>query len=382
MEGLKDATVFNSFGMFIQNSSFKIIMANPSEDKKGGLPSLNPNLKKLLAKKQRQQLSAKSYIEAILNGDRVSLGQAITIIESTRQKDQELATEIVDGCLPYSNRSIRIGITGAPGVGKSTFVESFGSYLLTQNKKLAVLAVDPSSHISGGSILGDKTRMDQLSATTNAFIRPSPSGDSLGGVARKTREAMILCEAAGYDTILVETVGVGQSEFMVHSMVDCFLLLLLPGAGDELQGIKRGIVEMADMVLINKADGERKKLAERTKKDYRNALHLFPPKASKWTPKAIVCSALEQQGMEDIWKTVVSYFKLIQDNNFFQQNRTSQSKYWLHTSIQQGLQDAFFENEKILEELKKVEKAVLDNQLSPFKGASQLLKFFKQVYQS
>jgi len=267
-------------------------MANSKDQSR----SLNPNLKRLLANKQRPQLPANIYVEAILRGDRVRLGQAITIIESTRVQDQQLAGQIIEQCLPHANKAIRIGITGAPGVGKSTFVESFGSFLLQQNKQLAVLAVDPSSRVSGGSILGDKTRMEQISTHPNAFIRPSPSGDSLGGVARKTREAMILCEAAGFDTILVETVGVGQSEFMVHSMVDCFLLLLLPGAGDELQGIKRGIVEMADMVLINKADGERIKLAQQTKRDYRNALHLFPPKQSKWIPKAVVCSALKQQG--------------------------------------------------------------------------------------
>ena len=351
-------------------------MATPSEKKNN---SLHPNLKKLLAQKQRQQLSADTFVEAILNGNRVLLGQAITIIESTKKQDQELANQIIEQCLPHANRSIRIGITGAPGVGKSTFVESFGGYLLNQQKKLAVLAVDPSSQVSGGSILGDKTRMEQLSSHAHTFIRPSPSGDSLGGVARKTREAMILCEAAGYDTILVETVGVGQSEFMVHSMVDCFLLLLLPGAGDELQGIKRGIVEMADLVLINKADGERVKLAERTKKDYRNALHLFPPKQSNWAPKAIICSALEEKGMKTIWESIEAYFKLVQSNNFFQQNRTQQTKYWLTSSIQQGLQDAFFKNEAMSAEWKKVEKAVLENQQSPFKGAAELLASFMKL---
>ncbi len=351
-------------------------MATPSKEKSN---SLNPNLKKLLAQKQKQPLAPDTYVDAILKGNRVLLGQAITIIESTKKQDQQLANQIIEQCLPHANRSIRIGITGAPGVGKSTFVESFGTYLLQQQKKLAVLAVDPSSQVSGGSILGDKTRMEQLSSHTDAFIRPSPSGDSLGGVARKTREAMILCEAAGYDTILVETVGVGQSEFMVHSMVDCFLLLLLPGAGDELQGIKRGIVEMADIVLINKADGERIKLAERTKKDYRNALHLFPPKLSKWTPKAIVCSALEQNGMETIWETIKAFSKLVEANNFFQQNRTEQTKYWLTSSIQQGLQDAFFKNEMMKTEWKKVEQAVLDNQISPFKGAAELLAFFMKL---
>lgn len=348
-------------------------------DNKNKLRSLNPNLRQLLAKKQRQQLPANEYITAILKGDRVRLGQAITIIESTRLVDRQLAGQIIEQCLPHANKSVRIGITGAPGVGKSTFVEAFGNFLAQQGKQLAVLAVDPSSQVSGGSILGDKTRMEQLSNQANVFIRPSPSGDSLGGVARKTREAMILCEAAGFDTILVETVGVGQSEFMVHSMVDCFLLLLLPGAGDELQGIKRGIVEMADIVLINKADGERVKLAQRTKKDYRNALHLFPPKQSQWIPKAIVCSALEQKGIAETWEQVVAYFQLTKANDFFVNNRTEQTKYWLTSSIQQGLQDAFFKNETMQKELKKIEQAVLENRISPFQGATTLLEVFMQL---
>ena len=348
-------------------------------DSNDKLRSLNPNLKRLLATKQRSQLPASVYVEAILKGDRVRLGQAITIIESTRLQDQQLGGQIIEQCLPHSNKAVRIGITGAPGVGKSTFVESFGNFLLQQDKKLAVLAVDPSSQVSGGSILGDKTRMEQISTHPNAFIRPSPSGDSLGGVARKTREAMILCEAAGFDTILVETVGVGQSEFMVHSMVDCFLLLLLPGAGDELQGIKRGIVEMADMVLINKADGERIKLAQQTKRDYRNALHLFPPKQSKWIPKAVVCSALKQQGLPAIGEQIQQYFQLTKANGFFAKNRTKQTKYWLTSSIQQGLQDAFFKNKTMQEELTKVEQAVLENRLSPFQGATTLLETFLKL---
>lgn len=341
--------------------------------------SLNPNLKNILAANKKHRLTASAYAKAIVAGDRVVLGQAITIIESVNSEDQKLAVEIIDQCLPYANKSIRIGITGAPGVGKSTFVEAFGSYLIEQGCHLAVLAVDPSSQLSGGSILGDKTRMESLSNNNNAFIRPSPSGASLGGVARKTRETMILCEAAGYDTILVETVGVGQSEIMVHSMVDLFLLLLLPGAGDELQGIKRGIVEMADIAIINKSDGDRITLAKQTKRDYKNALHLFPPKDSNWAATAIACSALHQEGMAEIWEQIEQYFRLIKENSFFQKNRQNQTKYWLTSSINQGLQDAFFKNKKIQQELEKIEKAVLDNQLSPFQGANSLLAFFKNL---
>jgi len=351
-------------------------MDHPSKKKSS---SLNPNLKKLLAKNQKAQLSVEAYVKAILAGDRVALGQAITLIESTRRADQQLATQLIEQCLTSANQAIRIGITGAPGVGKSTFVEAFGSYLIQQGRKLAVLAVDPSSQVSGGSILGDKTRMERLSTQTNAFIRPSPAGDSLGGVARKTREAMILCEAAGYDTIFVETVGVGQSEIMVHSMVDIFLLLLLPGAGDELQGIKRGIAEMADIALINKSDGDREKLAKQTKRDYRNALHLFPPKQSNWTPTAIACSALHNQGMVEVWNQIDKYFQLVQKNDFFQTNRQEQTKYWLTSSINQGLQDAFFKNEQMQQELAKIEKAVLAHRLSPFQGATELLSFFRKL---
>lgn len=349
----------------------------PDSSKNKPPSSLNPNLKKLLATNKKHRLSANAYAEAILAGDRVALGQAITIIESVHEVDQRLAAEIIDQCLPYANKSIRIGITGAPGVGKSTFVEAFGSYLIDKGSKLAVLAVDPSSQLSGGSILGDKTRMERLSNNDAAFIRPSPSGASLGGVARKTRETMILCEAAGFDTILVETVGVGQSEIMVHSMVDLFLLLLLPGAGDELQGIKRGIVEMADIAIINKSDGDRVTLAKQTKRDYKNALHLFPPKDSNWTATAIACSALHGHGMAEIGEQIEQYFALTKENNFFQKNRQLQTKYWLTSSINQGLQDAFFKNKQVQQELIKIEKAVLNNQLSPFQGANSLLVFLR-----
>jgi len=340
--------------------------------------ALNPHLKNILAKKRKQQGEVGDYIQGIQKGDKVILSQAITIIESTLPTDQQLAQHIIEKCLPFANQSIRLGITGTPGVGKSTFIEAFGSHLVAEGKKVAVLAVDPSSQISGGSILGDKTRMEKLASLPNVFVRPSPAKSSLGGVAQKTRETMILCEAAGFDTILVETVGVGQSETLVHSMVDFFLLLLLPGGGDELQGIKRGIVEMADLVLINKADGDRVKLAKKTRIDYKNALHLFPPKASNWTAAALTCSAISNEGIEKIWEQVEKYLKLTKENQYFDNNRQQQTKYWLESSINQGLQTTFYQNEAVQKALINIERAVLNNELSPFQGAEQLLQLFKK----
>ena len=341
--------------------------------------SLNPHLKNILAKKRKQQGTIEEYFLGIRAGNKVALSQAITLIESTLPADQKIAEVIIEKCLPYANNSIRIGITGTPGVGKSTFIEAFGSHLLTQDKKVAVLAVDPSSQISGGSILGDKTRMEKLASQHKVFIRPSPAKSSLGGVARKTRETMILCEAAGFDTILVETVGVGQSETLVHSMVDFFLLLLLPGSGDELQGIKRGVVEMADLVLINKADGDRVKLAKKSRKDYQNALHLFPPKESQWVAKSLICSAITNEGIDQVWAAIKAYIQSTKNNQYFEQNRATQAKYWLLAAINQGLQAAFFQNDTIKEELALVEKAVLNNKLSPFQGAEQLLTIFRKL---
>lgn len=341
--------------------------------------ALNPHLKNILAKKRKQHGNATHYFEGIRKGEKVALSQAITMIESTRPEDQKIAETIIEKCLPFANQSIRIGITGTPGVGKSTFIESFGSHLVENSRKVAVLAVDPSSQISGGSILGDKTRMEKLASLSDVFVRPSPAKSSLGGVARKTRETMILCEAAGFDTILVETVGVGQSETLVHSMVDFFLLLLLPGSGDELQGIKRGIVEMADLVLINKADGDRVKLAKKTRIDYKNALHLFPPKESQWAAKALICSALNNDGIEKVWNQIGEYIKSTKANHYFEKNRKKQAKYWLIAAINQGLQTAFYQNEKIKSELVLIEQSVLENKLSPFQGAERLLNLFKNT---
>jgi len=339
-------------------------------------PNVNPKLSERVAQRRPNLILPEDYVARLLAGDRVALSRAITLVESSRADHQEMADQIVAQCLPHSGKSFRIGITGAPGVGKSTFIETFGLYLLSQGRRVAVLAVDPSSQVSKGSILGDKTRMLELASQAQAFIRPSPSGESLGGVARKTRETILLCEAAGFDVIIVETVGVGQSETAVHSMTDFFLLLLMPGAGDELQGIKRGIVEMADLIAINKADGERKGLAMRAKREYAGALHLFPAKASGWAPQTVVCSAIENLGIVEIWKLLLAYQEQAVKNAYFQHNRTRQATFWLHESIQTNLHDLFYRNEQVQEHLQRVEKAVLDGAMTPFKGAAMLMDFF------
>jgi LAO/AO transport system kinase len=287
--------------------------------------------------------------------------------------------QIIENCLPWSGHSIRVGITGVPGVGKSTFIESLGMELIRTNRRLAVLAIDPSSERSKGSIMGDKTRMEQLSADSHAFIRPSPSAGSLGGVARKTRETIILCEAAGYDTIFIETVGVGQSETAVHSMVDFFLLLMLAGAGDELQGIKRGIMEMADAIAITKADGENMDRATRAKSEYANALHLFPPAPSGWTPRVLMCSSKTGRGIIEVWDTVLEYMALVYHNGHYERNRLEQSRYWMYETINQNLKDTFYFDVRIQKLLEKYEQKVLKGETTPFTPAKVLLeKYFKR----
>lgn len=330
-------------------------------------------------KSPNRKINIPDIVEGILRGDRIRLGRAITLIESKREDRQAVAQEIIEKCLPHSGNSFRIGITGTPGVGKSTFIESLGSFLVEKKgEKVAVLAIDPSSQVSRGSILGDKTRMEKLSVHESAFIRPSPAGETLGGVARKTRETIILCEAAGFNTIFVETVGVGQSETAVHSMVDFFLLLLLPGAGDELQGIKRGIVEMADGVVVNKAEGELLALAKNTKRAYNNSMHLFPAKASGFTTKINLCSSLKNEGIDEVWQNLEAYSAFTKENGFFERKRAGQAKYWLNETIKTGLENAFFKNEEIKNALEKVESEVLTGQRSPFEAAEFLLKIFKK----
>ncbi|MDP4267940.1 MAG: methylmalonyl Co-A mutase-associated GTPase MeaB [Bacteroidota bacterium] len=317
------------------------------------------------------------YIDGILAGDITILSKAITLIESSLSKHRETGQKVIDGCIGHSGNSLRIGITGVPGVGKSSFIETFGTYLTKNGNKVAVLAIDPSSQISGGSILGDKTRMEELSRNEMAFIRPSPSAGSLGGVARKTRETIILCEAAGFNIIIIETVGVGQSEIAVHSMVDFFLLLMLAGAGDELQGIKRGIMEMADMIAINKADGENIHKAKMAKVEYSNALHLYAPSESGWFPKVVTCSARTSAGLSDIWKLIKDFETLTRQNKFFELRRREQAKYWMYETLIESLKSEFFNDEKIKVLLPNFEKMVTNNNLSSFKAAAELIKVYK-----
>jgi LAO/AO transport system kinase len=303
------------------------------------------------------------------------LSRGITLVESKLPSDQELAHEVINQVLPHAGNSVRIGITGVPGVGKSTFIEAFGTYLVQeQGKKLAVLAVDPTSQRSGGSILGDKTRMDTLATNPQAFIRPSPAGKSLGGVTKSTRESIILCEAAGFDAIFVETVGVGQSETAVHAMVDFFLLLMLAGAGDELQGIKRGIMEMADAIAITKADGSNIDKAKAARAEYQNALHLYPPAASGWLPKVSTCSALQLTGLDTIWQIISEYVALTKQNGFFEEKRRNQNLQWMYEAIRQGLEEHFYAHQQVKAQLPHLAEQVKEGQKSAFAAAAELLR--------
>ena len=329
--------------------------------------------------KRQQTVSVQALVSKILEGNITALSRAITLVESKNQQHLEKANAVIKGCLPYANKSVRIGITGVPGVGKSTFIEAFGKHLSQLGKKIAVLAIDPSSSITKGSILGDKTRMEDLVKDTNVFIRPSPSGDSLGGVARKTRETIILCEAAGFDTILIETVGVGQSETVVHSMVDFFLLLKLAGAGDELQGIKRGIIEMADAIAINKADSDNIKRAKIAKVEFNRALHMYPQKESGWTPKVQLCSALETSGIDAIWETIEEYVELTTENHYFSIRRQEQNKFWLIQTIKDRLQGEFFNNPEIKKALDQQLELIENNKTTPFVAAEWLLNLKKDL---
>ncbi|MFD2786559.1 methylmalonyl Co-A mutase-associated GTPase MeaB [Hymenobacter rubripertinctus] len=322
-----------------------------------------------------RRFSASEYIDGILAGNRVLLSRAITLVESTLPSDQALAQQVLDAVLPHAGRSVRVGITGVPGVGKSTFIEALGLHLVRERgHHLAVLAVDPTSQRSGGSILGDKTRMNELAAHPRAFIRPSPAGRSLGGVTRSTREALVLCEAAGHDVIFVETVGVGQSETAVHGMVDFFLLLMLAGAGDELQGIKKGIMEMADAITITKADGGNELAARRARAEYQNALHLFPLAPSQWSPEVTISSALTGQGVPEVWQVLEKYVAQTQENGYFAQRRQEQNLHWLHETIRQSLEAQFYARPAVRERLAAVEQAVREGRQSAFGAAGELLE--------
>lgn len=335
---------------------------------------INPKFLKNLRK--RKSVSGKEIIDRLFKGDKVALSQSITLVESEQQKHKTIVEELISSCLPKSGKSFRIGITGVPGVGKSTFIEAFGKYLITLGKKVAVLAVDPSSSITKGSILGDKTRMQSLVSEKDAFIRPTASGSSLGGVARKTRESIILCEAAGFDIILVETVGVGQSETAVHSMTDFFLLLKLAGAGDQLQGIKRGIIEMADAILINKSDGDNLKPAQKAKVEFQKALHLYPQKESGWTPKVKCISSLKHEGITRTWTMLEEFIALSSENGHFEKNRFRQQKFWLHDSLNQKLKQNFYQHPKLKKELMNQLTNIELQKTSSFKAADELYAFY------
>lgn len=333
-------------------------------------PVVNPYMRP----RRRQALpSAAELVEGIIKGDMVSLSKAVTLVESLAPAHQQLAREVIEKCLPHSGKSRRIGITGVPGAGKSTSIDVFGMHVLKQGGKLAVLAIDPSSERSKGSILGDKTRMEKLSQQPGAFIRPSPSAGSLGGVARKTRETIVLCEAAGYDNIFVETVGVGQSETAVHSMVDFFLLIQIAGAGDELQGIKRGIMEMADGIVINKADGDNVERARLAMAQYRSALHLFPTPPSGWHPEVLTYSGYFELGIDEVWDMIDRYFAFVEGNGYFEERRRQQARYWMFETIDAELRRRFYDDPLRSGRIAEAERQVLSNRLSPFEAAWKLL---------
>lgn len=337
---------------------------------------LNNHNAQLLARFRRKKQDTQELIAGIEAGDIVRISQAITLAESSRTDHQQEAQILINHCLMQPRRALRIGITGTPGVGKSTFIEAFGQVILDAGLKLAILAVDPSSPMSKGSILGDKTRMPTLAADPRVFIRPSPAGRTLGGVARSSRETIAICEAAGFEVVLVETVGVGQSETLVRNMVDFFLLLLLPNAGDELQGIKRGIMEMADLIFINKAEGEAATKAKIARSQCNNALHLFPAKPSGWTASTLIGSALHAQGIADVWQQIQDFYALTRGNNYLHTLHQAQAQHWLEQSIQQQLFDFFYQQQSVQQQISQAQKAVSDGQLSPFAAAEQLMQAF------
>ena len=342
----------------------------------GDQPIVSP----YFTRRRKRALSTDEYVEGILAGNITTLSQAITLVESANPAHYAQAQEIIERCLPHAGHSVRIGITGVPGAGKSTFIEAVGNMVTSLRHKLAVLAIDPSSERSGGSILGDKTRMESICHNPDVFIRPSPSAGSLGGVARKTRETIVLCEAAGFDVIFIETVGVGQSETAVHSMVDMFMLLQISGAGDELQGIKRGIMEMADTMVITKADGENVRKAELARTQFQGALRLFPLPESGWRPKVYTCSAVAGTGLEEVWKGVEEFLDHIHANGYFQHNRNRQNKYLMYETINEALRGSFYRDPAVEARIGEYEKRVLEDRISSFVAAKELLElYFKEL---
>ena len=342
----------------------------------GDQPIVSP----YFTRRRKRALSTDEYVEGILAGNITTLSQAITLVESANPAHYAQAQEIIERCLPHAGHSVRIGITGVPGAGKSTFIEAVGNMVTSLRHKLAVLAIDPSSERSGGSILGDKTRMESICHNPDVFIRPSPSAGSLGGVARKTRETIVLCEAPGFDVIFIETLGVGQSETAVHSMVDMFMLLQISGAGDELQGIKRGIMEMADTMVITKADGENVRKAELARTQFQGALRLFPLPESGWRPKVYTCSAVAGTGLEEVWKGVEEFLDHIHANGYFQHNRNRQNKYWMYETINEALRGSFYRDPAVEARIGEYEKRVLEDRISSFVAAKELLElYFKEL---
>ena len=329
-----------------------------------------------MLKSNRQRLTVEQYCRGIRKGDLMMLSRAITLVESRLESDQDLADQVINQMMPFTGNSIRIGVTGAPGVGKSTFIENFGQLILGKGHKLAVLTVDPSSIQSGGSILADKTRMEKLSKAVGAYIRPSPSAQNLGGVGAKTREAMLLCEAAGFDVVLVETVGVGQSEVTVKEMVDFFLFLVQPGAGDELQGVKRGIMEMADAIVVNKADGVNLTSAEQTQIELKNALKLKPKGENNWDVGVKLISAMEQTGLETVWEDILEYSGKMKKNGFFEQHRSDQRVHWFYAHVQQALENKFYRNPKVKAGIEKVLTEIKKGHASPKSMARNLVDEF------
>lgn len=322
----------------------------------------------------RNGFNINEFTNGILSSNISYVSKAITLVESTKKEHQEQAQQIINAVIGHSGKSFRLGITGVPGVGKSTFIESFGLEVINRGHKLAVLAIDPSSQLSKGSILGDKTRMEQLSINPQAFIRPSPSAGTLGGVTRKTKESIVICEAAGFNYIMVETVGVGQSETAVHELTDFFLLLMLAGAGDELQGIKRGIMEMADGMVITKADGNNVDKAKSARAEYARALHLFPPTESGWIPEVLTCSSTENTGISNVFEMIEKYQRHTMTNGYFNDKRIQQTKQWLHQTIHDALIDKFYSNENIKRELARAEQQLSRNLVNPYQIAQDLLK--------
>jgi LAO/AO transport system kinase len=346
------------------------------------VPSLNPNLDQHTNPRPTRLRPTREYVDGIQDGDRVVLSQAITLLESTREDHRARAQAVLDACLPAAGESLRVAVTGVPGVGKSTFIEALGRRLLDEGHRLAVLAVDPSSETSKGSILGDKTRMGALASDERVFVRPSPTSGHLGGVARRTRETIFLCEAAGFDTVFVETVGVGQSEVSVRTMVDVFLLLALPGAGDQLQGIKRGIVEMADVLAVNKADGDTREAAEHARAEYQRALRLLGPSSSGWEVPVHTCSAETGDGLAAVWQSVRDYETHAKEHGFFDERRRRQARHWMHQAIDEALRADFDRTPAVRAAREDLEAQVLDGELSSVAAANQLLDVYRRALRS